>query len=198
MEIHYIRQGNVYTLRSQGGSAHQAPSYAVRSPTPDCPPGPVNRRGGVVFGTRGGTTVASLADVTDKVYPRVCGGTRYSLGWSAPGMGLSPRVRGNRCPRRRRSIPGVRGNPIQPGYRMGLSPRVRGNPQPREVYPRVCGGTGSLLSMKVYPRVCGGTPPFGASVYPRVCGGTTQPSANRPSLRSIPACAGEPAGKAAS
>ena len=54
-----------------------------------------------------------------------------------------------------------------------------------EVYPRVCGGTGTRENPRkaspsgVYPRVCGGTS-FSASVaarsnvrvYPRVCGGT--------------------------
>ena len=30
-----------------------------------------------------------------RVYPRVCGGTSLRFGWSVPGDGLSPRVRGN-------------------------------------------------------------------------------------------------------
>ena len=66
----------------------------------------------------------------------MCGGTIKSLPVPCIGMGLSPRVRGNRQVRRLQRS------------RTGLSPRVRGNPngdQVENVYPRV------------YPRVCGGT-----------------------------------------
>ena len=34
--------------------------------------------------------------VTEKVYPRVCGGTHATSGMCDPPGGLSPRVRGNR------------------------------------------------------------------------------------------------------
>ncbi len=74
--------------------------------------------------------------VVTAVYPRVCGGTGCARSPMPTEPGLSPRVRGNRCPRRRlwslqRSIPACAGEPRfdkppTSGYR---------------VYPRVCGGT---------------------------------------------------------
>ena len=72
-----------------------------------------------------------------QVYPRVCGGTFTAMGDTLTGLGLSPRVRGNRSPLRpsrprRRSIPACAG---EPGT-------ARFCPDLGEVYPRVCGGTG--------------------------------------------------------
>ena len=91
----------------------------------------------------------------------------------------------------------------------GLSPRVRGNPEAYGFAKRLtrsipaCAGEpyDSLeRSMRnaVYPRVCGGTFASGAYVYggqglsPRVRGNLVLPQRNRPRVRSIPACAGEP------
>ena len=112
-----------------------------------------------------------------RVYPRVCGGTRCLAATPGPGIGLSPRVRGNRCPLLPlpplvRSIPACAGEPWLPA-----AGRTSGR-----VYPRVCGGTRSRCPTS--SRRC---------VYPRVCGGTGGTMSNLLTRRgSIPACAGEP------
>ena len=153
------------------------------------------------------------------VYPRVCGGTAIRRPGVPAAGGLSPRVRGNRVCRRPDcgglgSIPACAGEPpgIRPGVRrpevyprvcggtddedyvppnfIGLSPRVRGNRPERErchffsVYPRVCGGTGH--------EAADGSPTSGLS--PRVRGNLCAARPRRTAGRSIPACAGEPAG----
>ena len=156
------------------------------------------------------------------VYPRVCGGTPISCSLAYPLYGLSPRVRGNpyrvdRVGGCHRSIPACAGEPLpahstlgqrtvyprvcggtsdddaDAAHAEGLSPRVRGNhrlsrrrPRSTPVYPRVCGGTWRSRRRGVAP-----------SVYPRVCGGTQKPALDGEiGLRSIPACAGEPAYRA--
>ena len=70
------------------------------------------------------------------VYPRVCGGTVMVPLLLSPGIGLSPRVRGNRS----------RG--AASGRALGSIPACAGEPptsqtaaKPSRVYPRVCGGT---------------------------------------------------------
>ena len=138
------------------------------------------------------------------VYPRVCGGTSIINGMPIHNLGLSPRVRGNRhggvrADLRAGSIPACAGEPI------ALACRGRW----RRVYPRVCGGTGTMRvawrrSSGLSPRVrgnlgssrlahwlhgsipaCAGEPVGGRGgfarhrVYPRVCGGTP---ATRPIL----------------
>ena len=111
------------------------------------------------------------------VYPRVCGGTKCLMRPTAFGIGLSPRVRGNRSPELvlrviRRSIPACAGEPGTP----------------------TCPAAGS----KVYPRVCGGTrqrADDGAAaegLSPRVRGNLLDGGDADVELRSIPACAGEP------
>ena len=112
-----------------------------------------------------------------RVYPRVCGGTRRSCAWPWHRRGLSPRVRGNQATTClwtawRGSIPACAGEPGIPV----------GQPQLTTVYPRVCGGTAAMRGRSRRP----------AGLSPRVRG-------NRPvllyplrSIRSIPACAGEP------
>ena len=153
-----------------------------------------------------------------RVYPRVCGGTRFTASRCSRRWGLSPRVRGNpaRDPgsaSRRRSIPACAGEPSACMQRQvraaGLSPRVRGNPgagggcRRRHRSIPACAGEPAISPRsrtisKVYPRVCGGTrrsPPTIAVLFglsPRVRGnpGTTAPTP--PKARSIPACAGEP------
>ena len=72
------------------------------------------------------------------VYPRVCGGTIFISDQPAIGLGLSPRVRGNRFLHfrgglNRRSIPACAGEPSG-----GILTCRR-----KAVYPRVCGGTSS-------------------------------------------------------
>ena len=71
-----------------------------------------------------------------QVYPRVCGGTAFQQLPDVQAEGLSPRVRGNPVPNRRkhlcvRSIPACAGEPCSGCLRAGLI----------GVYPRVCGGT---------------------------------------------------------
>ena len=94
-----------------------------------------------------------------------------------PADGLSPRVRGNRGGRyedvaEQRSIPACAGEPPHPGKRQ----------TGRQVYPRVCGGTGCFSAR---PRAAIG-------LSPRVRGNPTMLSLECPAARSIPACAGEP------
>ena len=112
-----------------------------------------------------------------RVYPRVCGGTLEAARSPSSERGLSPRVRGNpHVPRHgragRRSIPACAGEP-----RIG----------------RVC-----CRMRGVYPRVCGGTPgdaphrPVLGGLSPRVRGNQAHSSIGNTTLRSIPACAGEP------
>ena len=91
--------------------------------------------------------------------------------------GLSPRVRGNPTegtgtPAPLRSIPACAGEPHQPGA----------NEQGVGVYPRVCGGTGTV------PPIDAETP----GLSPRVRGNRAHPRAVAPQHGSIPACAGEP------
>ena len=132
-----------------------------------------------------------------QVYPRVCGGTRNHHCYLRFGMGLSPRMRGNRTMRRARlcrtrSIPAYAG---EPGSSAVPTP-------PSTVYPRVCGGTrrsgfpsrparGLSPRMRGNPMQCedggfigrsipayAGEPTLwhgyshSSRVYPRVCGGT--------------------------
>ena len=111
------------------------------------------------------------------VYPRVCGGTGGPPMMDELNTGLSPRVRGNRLVRgyricHQRSIPACAGE------------------------PRI--GTGGASQISVYPRVCGGTawvpksPVKTVGLSPRVRGNRVIPGGNGYSVRSIPACAGEP------
>ena len=72
-----------------------------------------------------------------RVYPRVCGGTGHVRRGVHTGMGLSPRMRGNRpqpleCRQSHRSIPAYAG---EPDIRIAIK-------RLHTVYPRVCGGTG--------------------------------------------------------
>ena len=111
------------------------------------------------------------------VYPRVCGGTVVRCAGERGCTGLSPRVRGNQA-----ESGGV-------GDDHGSIPACAGEPTLRAhscrqsaVYPRVCGGTngdGRLLSL-----------PVGLS--PRVRGNRRRCGISATTMRSIPACAGEP------
>ena len=86
-----------------------------------------------------------------KVYPRVCGGTGCAFAQVEGGGGLSPRVRGNR-PRlgnrtaRVGSIPACAGEP---------GDQANAFAQP-SVYPRVCGGTPSLMILGPVSYCAGG------------------------------------------
>ena len=136
----------------------------------------------------------------ERVYPRVCGGTRSDMTHAAGAPGLSPRVRGNRLPR-----PPAR-------ERLGSIPACAGEPQPARTVARGGGGLGSIPACageppteavrtvpgKVYPRVCGGTPGARArgwastGLSPRVRGNRADDPPERGVSGSIPACAGEP------
>ena len=116
--------------------------------------------------------------VAGEVYPRVCGGTRVFASRTYESQGLSPRVRGNLAlvldvPRRSRSIPACAGEPNHTGGARCATP----------VYPRVCGGTSRST---VNHSICGG-------LSPRVRGNLPFTLLTSECLRSIPACAGEPA-----
>ena len=104
---------------------------------------------------------ASISPAASQVYPRVCGGTPASRRQPAPGLGLSPRVRGNQgdgpaCLLRPRSIPACAG---EPDAQVGCWVAGR-------VYPRVCGGTdrppqGRAETRGLSPRVRGNRCPAG-------------------------------------
>ncbi len=110
-------------------------------------------------------------------YPRVCGGTAIPRASYARRGGLSPRVRGNRIlppgvDARHRTIPACAGEPW----------RRRSQQHRRRDYPRVCGGTTSAPVKLVALR----------GLSPRVRGNLLRLCASASSLRTIPACAGEP------
>ena len=112
-----------------------------------------------------------------RVYPRVCGGTPMGVRAGVLVIGLSPRVRGNRrhtppMTNTPRSIPACAGEPSTPTVLAVL----------QKVYPRVCGGTPSLNSIR-YPV---------AGLSPRVRGNQFFDVHDSLRERSIPACAGEP------
>ena len=113
----------------------------------------------------------------ERVYPRVCGGTRQRQGCSPCAAGLSPRVRGNPCFDRALegksgSIPACAGEPYS----------AKRNAFDGGVYPRVCGGT--------FAGVVGRARLLGLS--PRVRGNLGRGMGSSGGVGSIPACAGEP------
>ena len=120
---------------------------------------------------------AARAAIARRVYPRVCGGTLRYDPETAPGLGLSPRVRGNQGGDRPavvqgRSIPACAGEPPPPAW---SSPVTR-------VYPRVCGGTDGEQ----------GAPDLARGLSPRVRGNPGRKTGAGATGGSIPACAGEP------
>ena len=112
-----------------------------------------------------------------RVYPRECGGTTGVLTFGTTGVGLSPRVRGNRlrpdgAQRQRGSIPASAGEPAG----------AAGFAAVYAVYPRECGGTGRYLSRR--KSLCG--------LSPRVRGNLFGHRGQALEVGSIPASAGEP------
>ena len=136
-----------------------------------------------------------------RVYPRVCGGTRKRVAGPEPQIGLSPRVRGNRSWVRggyplKGSIPACAGEPVLSRWPAGVAgsiPACAGEPSDEnefvllvEVYPRVCGGTSTLVAIsQLLP-----------GLSPRVRGNLVNRAHQIHGARSIPACAGEPGGGA--
>ena len=122
--------------------------------------------------------VRSAGGGSSMVYPRVCGRTATGPLPCTAAKGLSPRVRGNRCGRRRCS------------RRRWSIPACAGEPRWRQC---------ERLVVVVYPRVCGGTMPAGAllpsksGLSPRVRGNPLDSDSSSECRGSIPACAGEPA-----
>ena len=114
---------------------------------------------------------------TDPVYPRVCGGAKWSTTGIGTRSGLSPRVRGSLNPLTLGppsdgSIPACAG---EPPVQAVLSKRVR-------VYPRVCGGALAQHRFVLPAR----------GLSPRVRGSHLYVGLQRWGHGSIPACAGEP------
>ena len=127
----------------------------------------------------GEPTWPTATPARNKVYPRVCGGTGLACAACSSSNGLSPRVRGNQRQNTsvisfRRSIPACAGEPDRNG-RPSVAP---------EVYPRVCGGT----------PVGGQSAALSRGLSPRVRGNRRGQQVRPDNSRSIPACAGEPAG----
>ena len=111
------------------------------------------------------------------VYPRACGGTGQAISLGRYAAGLSPRLRGN---------PPVLGSN---GLPQGSIPALAGEPptgirQPigGKVYPRACGGTGSIAEWTAGD--CG--------LSPRLRGNPQLDNEAHELSRSIPALAGEP------
>ena len=159
--------------------------------------------GGSIPACAGEASVSDAAPGRRRVYPRVCGGSRYCGKECRSAAGLSPRVRGKlrhivHPVRRVGSIPACAGE-------AGKSTRSARIPR---VYPRVCGGSNwawppVLVLQGLSLRVRGkrlelGLPPGGGrsipacageaqgqearagwfKVYPRVCGGSRSSSRN--------------------
>ena len=154
---------------------------------------------------------------SQRVYPRVCGGTAEGFLSNISNTGLSPRVRGNLDEKgvdsRQRVYPRVCGGTLRLGsmvlMQRGLSPRVRGNRPDGIVHDLelgsipACAGEpqpwrSSGTRHRVYPRVCGGTGWHGSEsvriggLSPRVRGNPLLIGSTATCLGSIPACAGEP------
>ena len=113
----------------------------------------------------------------ERVYPRVCGGTREEARQRREAEGLSPRVRGNPAERTSarafsRSIPACAGEPTVIALILNST----------KVYPRVCGGTLGGYSIAELD--------YGLS--PRVRGNRDHDPLIQQYVGSIPACAGEP------
>ena len=156
-------------------STNEGLSPRVRGNRFDYPTMPIEERS--IPACAGEPADAGIFADSEKVYPRVCGGTVEARKGVGNVHGLSPRVRGNRRLRNtsgagKGSIPACAGEPSVhcTGVRRG------------QVYPRVCGGTAAALHRM--------NPIHGLS--PRVRGNLPFPPQPKPSLWSIPACAGEP------
>ena len=178
------------------GNPGQAPGGGIRAGTiPACAGEPPTR---------------CACRISDRDYPRVCGGTFSSRERFSLAPGLSPRVRGNRGFEETQmlfkgTIPACAGEPTyiepinaiprdyprvcggtrhmaeRPPISRGLSPRVRGNLDALRLVP---GLVGTIPACAGEPRNSG-TGAFMTRDYPRVCGGTLLPNSapiTRPGL----------------
>ena len=127
----------------------------------------------------------------------MCGGTTSVCATFSRVRGLSPRVRGNPT-----NVP-VHINVLRSIPACAGEPRLRFPELPtREVYPRVCGGTGCKGEVRaaqngLSPRVRGNRDRAEArrasrGLSPRVRGNRLRPAIDTRDRGSIPACAGEP------
>ena len=135
--------------RACGGTAGMAASAALAAGlSPRVRGNPIPRPGGHSatrsIPARAGEPGTLRCDVgQSRVYPRACGGTAGAHRSLVAGVGLSPRVRGNRLGHRalylaRGSIPARAGEPD----------RKPADGTDDRVYPRACGGT---LVLRVNP-----------------------------------------------
>ena len=141
------------------------------------PPRRAQRRSGSIPASAGEPDRGQAGRINKRVYPRECGGTDHRLLGDRVRQGLSPRVRGNRCP------------PCVPPFRSGSIPASAGEPTVIRL---------SRRSSRVYPRECGGTPSCRSNVKwswglsPRVRGNPDYAEGDQALFGSIPASAGEP------
>ena len=161
-------------------------------------PGPFSR--GSIPACAGEPCSLGVCGVGARVYPRVCGGTSRLRPEHGRAWGLSPRVRGNQPNQRasmenQRSIPACAGEPTLGimgalvALFMGSIPACAGEPErywtrnlAAAVYPRVCGGTRRHAGLNITR----------SGLSPRVRGNLQNTGGEAVSMRSIPACAGEP------
>ena len=211
-----VRGNQGYLFRSIPASAGQPPALGVPLPVSGLSPRVHAERPGSVrwvYPRECGATLfpAAIRVSLNPVYPRECGATARVIRCSSKGIGLSPRVRGNRrrpggADASRGSIPASAGQP-HPAY--GLSPRVRGNRPDGHRQPLRPGSIPAsagqpLAACKayrrrwVYPRECGATRilrSWNRSAYglsPRVRGNPAHCKSKTAPFRSIPASAGQP------
>ena len=120
---------------------------------------------------------AGRLQLSTRVYPRACGGTRGRVGGYRSDVGLSPRMRGNH--------PEVN----QDALLLGSIPAHAGEPRR---------GRARCRRVRVYPRACGGTrgglpgPLATEGLSPRMRGNRRGGLGLQPGRGSIPAHAGEP------
>ena len=112
------------------------------------------------------------------VYPRVCGGTMRGNRFRAGRRRLSPRMRGNLGQLNALQVEG----PSIPAY-AGEPQHFDGGELTIDVYPRVCGGTGTHELYHWWQ----------ARLSPRMRGNRRHPAVPQRGNPSIPAYAGEPA-----
>ena len=119
-----VPAGTGLSPRVRGNLHHSGQWYVERRSIPAC---------------AGEPGAVASSGLTMTVYPRVCGGTGSPRNDTLAGVGLSPRVRGNRRGIGQGlvfegSIPACAGEPLpgRPANPTGM------------VYPRVCGGTSNF------------------------------------------------------